>query len=231
MQSLKTNSPQIKIKVCGIRHAKEAEALDGMGVEYLGFNFHPKSARYLSPEAAKPIIQGLGNAIPVGVFVDLQVSEVLKIILEAGLKMVQLHGQEDASYISKMPVPVIKAIPHSFLARIAGPVLGIDKAAPLPTPLKYFLVDTQTSPKAKSEFGGSGKTFAWELLGQNPLPLPYFLAGGLGVENLEKALEVCKNFLPFAFDLNSKVEIAPGQKDLSKVQSCINLVQEFNNRR
>jgi len=224
MKSLKTNPAQIKIKVCGIRIPNEAEALDNMGVDYIGFNFHPKSPRYLSPDSAKPMLQKLQHAISVGVFVDLPVREVLKIISETGIEMVQLHGHEDADYIAQMPVPVIKAIPHTFLTGAQGPITGALNS-PFPIPLHFFLVDTQDSKKSADEFGGSGKTFAWDLLEKNPLPLPYFLAGGLGPDNLAEALQVCKNVLPFAVDLNSKVEIMPGNKDLAKVSACMDIVR------
>ena len=82
----------------------------------------------------------------------------------------------------------------------------------------HFLVDTQSG----GGFGWSGEAFDWSLLKSNPLPRPYFLAGGLGAGNLKAALAVVK---PFAVDLNSKVEISAGLKDIDLVKRCLEIVE------
>ncbi len=230
MKSSSANSNRCRIKVCGIRDPGEAAALDAMGVDWIGFNFHPRSARYLAPEAAAPMVRALKHAVPVGVFVDLDPAEVLRIIALTGIRCVQLHGREDKAYIAKMPLPVIKAIPHDRLSDLAGladpnALEGPKGLAPGVSPLAYFLIDTQAAPSAQAGFGGSGRTFDWGLLAKHPLPLPYFLAGGLGPQNLAEALEACAAFPPFAVDLNSKVEVAPGRKDLGKVQAAMDIVR------
>lgn len=226
MQSSRANSNRCRIKVCGVRDPGEAAALDAMDVDWIGFNFHPKSARYIPPEAAAPLIRALKHAVPVGVFVDLDPGEVLRIIALTGIRCVQLHGHEDGNYIAKMPLPVIKAIPHDRLADLGGLAesTGLERFPPL----AYFLVDTQAAPagsQGQGGFGGSGKTFDWGLLARHPLPLPYFLAGGLGPHNLADALQACRDFPPFAVDLNSKVEVSPGRKDLAKVQASIDIAR------
>lgn len=212
MNALHTVSRPCRIKVCGIRDPDEARYLDALGVDWIGFNFHPGSSRFIPAEAAAPIIGSLRSAVPVGVFVDAPVEAVLRIIAVTGIRAVQLHGSEDMEYVRRMPIPVIKAIPHDRLAD-AG---GMHAAT---SPLAYFLVDTQAGAGG---FGGSGKTFDWSLLARHPLPLPYFLAGGLGPHNLAAALRACS---PFAVDLNSKVETAPGRKDLDKVKACLDIVR------
>jgi phosphoribosylanthranilate isomerase len=132
-----------------------------------------------------------------------------------------------------MPAPVIKAIPHDRLKELGGlraPLEAALRAGEPAAPLAYFLVDT-AAPAAgvagapgitgAAGFGGTGKTFDWTLLAEHPLPLPFFLAGGIGPQNLPEALAACS---PFAVDLNSKVEIAPARKDLEKVRACLDLV-------
>src|SRR6185436_15121498 len=102
---------QCQIKVCGIRDPGDASALDTLGMDWLGFNFHPGSRRYIDPEAAAPMIRGLQRARAVGVFVDADPQRVREVVRQTGLGWVQLHGAESWDYIAAMPVPVIKAIP------------------------------------------------------------------------------------------------------------------------
>jgi phosphoribosylanthranilate isomerase len=198
-----------------VREPAEAEALDAMGVAWIGFNFHPGSSRYVAPGAAAPMIRALKQARSVGVFVDAPIDHVISISKSVGLDFVQLHGSEDWDYVRRMPAPVIKAVPHTRLADWGGlkAPLQAALAAGSAAPLAYFLVDTA----AGNAFGGSGLAFDWGLLAAHPLPLPVILAGGLGPDNLEAALAV----RPFALDLNSKVEIAPGKKDLAKISACL----------
>lgn len=226
--------PPVRVKVCGIREPAEAAALDSLGVDWIGFNFHPGSSRYVSPEAAAPMARALRRALPVGVFVDAPVDHVISVAKSTGIRLVQLHGSEDWEYVRRMPLPVIKAIPHTRLSDWGGLKAGLEAAlaAGSAAPLAYFLVDTAAGPAAKGAaaggaspagaaasgaFGGSGRTFDWDLLKAHPLPLPVMLAGGLGPDNLAEALKAG----PFAVDLNSKVELAPGRKDLAKVKACL----------
>jgi len=218
MASFKNPNPA-RIKICGIREPSEAAALDAMGAGWLGFNFHPGSKRYIAPETAAPMARALAHAVPVGVFVDAPVEHVIAVTAATGIRLVQLHGNEDWEYVLSMPVPVIKAIPHTRLADWGGLRTGLEAALASgagPGPLAYFLVDTA----AGGAFGGTGQAFDWELMRKHPLPLPYFLAGGLGPDNLAEALRIA----PFAVDLNSKVELSPGKKDLGKVKACFDLI-------
>lgn len=221
-------SPAIGVKICGIREPAEAAALDALGVDWIGFNFHPASPRYVAPEAAAPMARALKRALPVGVFVDAPIDHVISVAKATGIRLIQLHGGEDWDYVRQMPLPVIKAIPHTRLADWGGLKAGLEAAlageralaadgAGSMEPLTYFLVDTA----AGKAFGGTGQAFAWDLLQAHPLPLPIFLAGGLGPDNLAAALKA----RPFAVDLNSKVELAPGKKDLEKVKACLEMAR------
>jgi phosphoribosylanthranilate isomerase len=216
-----------RIKVCGITDASEAAALDALGIDWLGFNFHPGSPRFITPEDAAPIIGRLRRSVPVGVFVDADVSRVRACAAVSGIRMAQLHGGETWDMVAGMPLPVIKAVPHDRLADLGGIKPGLDIAAD-PAPLAYLLVDTQATPAASgaggSGFGGTGQAFDWALLEKHPLPLPFLLAGGLGPHNLAAAVAAAR---PFAVDLNSKVETAPGRKDLAKVEACIAILKSL----
>lgn len=221
MHAVPIDSNRRQVKVCGIREPADAAAMDALGVDWVGFNFHPGSSRHINPEAAAPLIRSLGRPVPVGVFVDADSQFVIKVAGLTGIRFAQLHGNEDWDYVMRMPIPVIKAIPHTRLADLGGLREGLEASLKRggKTPLAYFLVDTQSGDKG---FGGSGKTFDWNLLKRNPLPLPFFLAGGLGPHNLAEAVAASS---PFAVDLNSKVEIAPGKKDLEKIKACLEIVR------
>lgn len=225
MTPTKIDSSPCQVKICGVRETSQAQALDNLKVDWIGFNFFPKSARYIAPEAAAPMIRDLRHAKSVGVFVEAELNLVLDIINKTGVQYVQLHGHESWDYISKMPVPVIKAIPHTQLSDLGGLRTFLEKQLSTKltsSPLAYFLIDTQIKADSASAFGGSGEVFDWNLLKENNIPLPYFLAGGLGPKNLAKALEACS---PFAVDLNSRVEVSPGYKDLDAVKECLRLVR------
>ena len=227
-------------------------------MDWIGYNFHPASARYVTPAEAAPMARALVRARPVGVFVDADPRFVIDVAAETGIRYVQLHGREDWDYVMRMTLPVIKAIPHTRLEDLGGLREGLEAALRKggkggkggKPPLIHFLVDTQAAGTgvsgatyvggaggalagkpapggAQGEFGGSGLTFDWNLMKRHPLPLPYFLAGGLGPHNLASALAAGD---PFAVDLNSKVEISPGRKDLEKVQACLGIVAGFGPR-
>lgn len=216
-----------RIKVCGITDASEAAALDALGIDWLGFNFHPKSPRFITPEDAAPIIRRLRRSVPVGVFVDADVARVRSCAAVSGIRMVQLHGSETWDTVARMPLPVIKAVPHVRLADLGGIKAGLE-AATGPNPLAYLLIDTQAKAgpggAGDSGFGGTGEAFDWSLLERHPLPLPFLLAGGLGPHNLAAAVAAAR---PFAVDLNSKVETAPGRKDLAKIEACMDILKKL----
>jgi phosphoribosylanthranilate isomerase len=237
---------RVRIKICGIRRPGDAEALDALSVDYLGFNFHPASKRFVEPGAAAEMISHLKNAEPVGVFVDASPDHIAEIIRITGIRWVQLHGHEGWDVLEKISLPVIKAIPHTRLRDYGGLKAEWESREGHP---RYFLVDTFVDKannadsddensgkgngsgrdKKSGTFGGSGKVFDWSLLKTAALPAPFFLAGGLGPENLEAALKAIRPFMPFAVDLNSKVETAPGIKDIGLVKRCLEIVNESVN--
>ncbi|MCD6025054.1 MAG: phosphoribosylanthranilate isomerase [Fibrobacteria bacterium] len=209
--SQKVSQGTIAVKVCGITRGKDAIAFDRMGVDWLGFNFWRGSKRLIQPAAAANIIQRLKHAVPVGVFVNHTAAEINAIAAQTGIQWVQLHGEEGWDVLDGITLPVIKAIPHTRIADWGG--LRADWDAHVGKQPEYFLVDTQTG----TEFGGTGRSFDWNLLKESLLPRPFFLAGGLGPENVALA----KNLEPYAVDLNSKVETTPGMKDVAKVALCL----------
>jgi phosphoribosylanthranilate isomerase len=198
-----------KVKVCGVTDLGEALLMESMGVDYLGFNFVKKSPRYISPESAAEIIQELGTEIRVvGVFQNQEYSEISDILKTCPIDLLQFHGNESPEFINKFTLPKIKvfSIEKEF---------NTDLIFPFEDKVDFFLFDS----KVGKDLGGTGKTFDWLQITNIATKVPFFLAGGIGIDNIQDA--VIKT-LAFAVDLNSKVEFSPGKKDLDLLQSCIN---------
>lgn len=179
--------------------------------DYMGFIFYEKSARFLDSE-----IPELPDSIKkTGVFVNATFGEIQNTIEKHGLKAVQLHGDESyalCSRVQTLGVEVIKvfSIKDEF---------NFDELKPYEPYVDYFLFDT----KGKQP-GGNGYTFDWNTLKEYPSHIPFFLSGGIGMDEIEAVKSILKTDLPiYALDINSKFEIEPGLKK-------IELVQEFKTR-
>lgn len=196
----------VKLKICGITSIEDARAAIECGAEYLGFNFYPKSPRYISPQSVRAIIEQLPDEIiSVGVFVNEATPEdVVEILKTSGAKMAQLHGDESPDYCARVGAErVIKAL------RIGA---DFNPRHVLNFPATAVLLDAYDAKL----YGGTGKTTNWEAAREAAKLTKIFLAGGLSPENVVEAIRAVE---PFAADLNSGVEISPGRKDAIKLQA------------
>jgi phosphoribosylanthranilate isomerase len=207
----------MKIKVCGITNIDEALALSKAGVNYVGFIFYPASKRYalhtLSLDQIKSV--QLPGVLKVGVFVNEPLEKVIATATEAGLDMVQLHGDETPNYCKEMAnhYPVIKAFRISETDDVAY------KISEYLEDIDYLLFDT-----ASSVYGGSGISFDWKKLANATGQKPYFLSGGIGPDDVSKITSFVQSEAAgncTAVDVNSKFETAPGQKNIQLLQSFI----------
>lgn len=192
------------VKVCGITTLEAAKAVENTGADFIGFVFAP-SKRRIAIEDAKTIAKQLSpNIKKVGVFVNTSLVEIIEIAQTVGLDIIQLHGDEPASFAEQIPYPVIKAF-------------SIDQVSPdaiATYPSEYLLID---SP-GEDYRGGSGKTFSWELLDELHIPREkLILAGGLSPANIESAI---KKVRPTGVDVSSGVE-TNGKKDIEKINNFI----------
>ncbi len=207
----------MKIKVCGITSVEQLSALEAMDVDYAGFIFYSKSARYAGEK-----LEGHQKEIKtfsiqkVGVFVNEELEEVKRKIGCFGLSAVQLHGDESAEYcLSLMPLAqVVKVF------RLKGTEDVQALLEPFKNACHYFLFDTNTK-----EYGGSGKQFNWKVLEETKLNKPFFLSGGIGPEDVEK-IKMFQNPFVHAVDINSCFEKAPGEKDMKTVAQFVNSLKE-----
>jgi phosphoribosylanthranilate isomerase len=195
----------VRLKVCGITSIEDARAAIEFGAEYLGFNFYPRSPRYVAPQSARAIIEQLPDEIvSVGVFVNEATPEdVVEILATSGARIAQLHGDESPGYCARVGAErVIKAL------RIGD---GFDARRVLDYPVAAILLDA-FDPKL---YGGTGKTTNWEVAREAAKLTKIFLAGGLSPDNVAEAIRAVE---PFAVDVNSGVESAPGRKDADKLR-------------
>lgn len=189
-----------RVKVCGITNLEDALAALEAGADMLGFNFYARSPRYVSPAAARKIIERLPKGVtPVGVFVNESApAEVERIAREAGLGAVQLHGDESPAYCQSLHgLTTIKAL------RV-GAEYSVESAAAYAT--DAVLLDSYVTGAR----GGTGHTFDWTLAALTRERVPrLLLAGGLNPDNVATAVAAVR---PYAVDVCSGVETAPGRK-------------------
>jgi phosphoribosylanthranilate isomerase len=200
----------MNIKICGITEMKQLQQLDGLDIDFAGLIFYKESPRYIGNKlSGKELKKADLDIKKVGVFVNPEMIDVLDAIDEYGLEVVQLHGDESPEMCEDLSseVEVIKAF------RVADGA-NIDKmVAPYDAVCDYYLFDTGG---LKESFGGTGKQFDWTILTKAKIEKPFFLSGGISVEDAAK-VKAFKHPDIFGVDINSHFETAPGLKDMSKV--------------
>lgn len=199
----------VKVKICGLRRPEDIEAANAAKPDYVGFIFVPETKRYVKPNLAASFRRDLAADIQtVGVFVNAPIEEIVAICQAGTIDLVQLHGEEDQAYIEYLKGQVNQDIIKSVAV---GDELVVD-----PNQADYLLFDSLSPSR-----GGSGKIFDWQMVSAYQ-EKPFFLAGGLGVENIEEALKVVR---PYAVDASSSLE-TDGVKDPVKIQEFVAKIRE-----
>ncbi len=196
-----------RIKFCGI--TRESDALDAvaLGADALGFVFHPPSPRYVTPAVAKAIVARLPPFVSaVGLFVDLPLVEVQRIVADVRLDMAQFHGEESAAYCREYGGPYLKAV------RLETG-LSLSTAARDYAEARGLLLDSWHPQLA----GGTGQAFDWSLI-PSVREKPIVLAGGLDASNVRRAIREVR---PDAVDVSGGIEQAKGIKDYGKMQAFV----------
>ena len=207
----------MKVKVCGITSVAQLSALENLGVDYAGFIFYPKSARYAGEKLEEHQKEIQTFAInKVGVFVNEELEEVKRKIRRFGLAAVQLHGDESAAYCKEL-MPLTQVIK---VFRLKDEEDLESRLAPFMDACHFFLFDTDTK-----DYGGSGRQFNWNLLQNAVINKPFFLSGGIGPDDVAK-LKMFQHPFLYAVDVNSRFEVAPGVKNMEAVQQFLNDLKE-----
>ncbi len=224
----------MKLKVCGMKYNPTQVA--ELQPDYLGFIFWEPSSRYFEGDIPK-LPEGIKK---VGVFVDAPLKEVLDKTRKYGLDGVQLHGSETSEYCKNLRHSELVSESHDeMLKRVQHEDLEIIKVFSIKDDFDfsilkdyeafcdYFLFDT----KGKLP-GGNGYTFDWSVLENYPSTKPFFLSGGIGLEEMEKLksfLESPASQFCYAIDVNSRFETEPGLKDIERLESFKKLLFESAN--
>ncbi|AZB22646.1 phosphoribosylanthranilate isomerase [Kaistella haifensis] len=203
----------MKLKVCGLTKLDQIQELISLKVDFLGFIFYEKSPRYVLNHLNLKEISEIPHAGKVGVFVNETIENVIDFSVKANLNFIQLHGDEDDHYIANLKNNLPNQIKMIKVIRIGNQTSeelqkNINQQ---PSTINYLLFDTDSKA-----FGGTGKTFDWKILNEVEISIPYFLSGGISLENVHQIPTI--NTQPFSLDINSKFELEPGIKDLEKIK-------------
>ena len=202
------------IKICGIKTLKDALAAIESGADYLGFNFYPKSVRFIEKSTCAEITSVLKREHLqiklVGVFVNSPVEEIKDILQTCHLDLAQLHGDETPEIFAQLAPYAFRAfrgIPESNAGyeRNEAPLMLIDAAV-------------------KGVYGGSGVTADWTAAAELAKKYPLLLAGGLTPENVADAV---RQVQPWGVDVASGVESAPGEKDAGKMKAFVRAILDI----
>lgn len=197
---MKPNYFRTRIKFCGMTRAGDVRLASELGVDAVGFVFARQSKRRIEPEEARAMRTALAPFVDsIALFKDNPQEEVREIVRHMRPSLLQFHGSEDDAFCRGFGIPYLKAI-----------AMGGNGQSTMPLRARYpgaagFLFDSH----APGDDGGSGKTFDWSQIPQDP-GKPWLLAGGLTADNVFDAVVATR---PWGVDVASGVELSPGVKD------------------
>ena len=206
----------MKLKVCGITQLKQLQQLDELHIDYAGLIFYDQSRRYVINKLKAADVKPLSLSLKkVGVFVNAAERDIMTQVENFGLDIVQLHGDETPGFCNHISdqVTVIKAfrITQTNEQNIDWMIKPYEEYC------DYYLFDTNR----KNAYGGTGENFDWKLLNKNKINKTFFLSGGIGLNDIEK-LRAFEHPYFYAVDVNSRVEIAEGIKDIETIKELVN---------
>ena len=201
-----------KVKVCGMRDAENIREVEELGIDMMGFIFYPKSSRYVS---ARPAYLPQ-KCKRVGVFVDEDIENIKKIADDYALDFIQLHGHESPDFIRMLKFKVSGFRFQVIKAFNIAIKEDLDATTPYEGLVDYFLFDTK-GPSV----GGNGEKFDWSVLEAYNGDTPFLLSGGIGPDDAERILDY-HHPKCIGIDLNSRFEIEPGIKDITKLKTFLN---------
>ncbi len=201
------------VKVCGMRDAQNIREVEALGIDWMGFIFYPPSKRYCAevpgylPTRCKRV----------GVFVDAEIPDIVQHVLDYGLQVVQLHGQEDRLYVMQLrqALGAINKVCTIVKALAVQSAADFQPCEALVGFVDYFLFDTPCAG-----YGGSGERFDWSLLNAYHCMTPFLLSGGIGPDSLA-ALKQVNHPCCDGIDLNSRFETAPGLKHVDALRTFL----------
>jgi phosphoribosylanthranilate isomerase len=208
----------MKIKICGLREPENIKAVAALSPDYMGFIFYDLTPRFVGD--VQEDVLGLlpGSINKTAVFVNESVEVINKLIDTYKFNAIQLHGNESPDFSNSFRdrVTVIKAF------GLTGD-FDFEQLNDYANKVDYFLFDTKTKLH-----GGSGETFDWSILDNYKSGIPFFLSGGLSLDNLHEVSNIDHPQF-YGVDLNSRFEISPGLKDIEKLKKAFNMLKHNTN--
>jgi len=209
----------MKLKVCGMKYQDNIVEVAKLQPDYLGFIFYKKSPRFFGG----PMPQLPDSIKKVGVFVNASIKDIIEKIKKYNLDVIQLHGEESPEFCLECHAEIVSASHSEEIIKVFSikDNFNFDSLKPYESVCDYYLFDT----KGKLP-GGNGYTFNWEVLKDYPSSKPFFLSGGISLEetgNVLSFLRTQESKYCHAIDINSKFEIEPGLKN-------IKLLKEFKHK-
>jgi phosphoribosylanthranilate isomerase len=206
-----------RVKVCGIRDEAMADAACRAGADAIGLVFHPPSPRHVDSETARAIAASVPAFVTVvGLFVNRDAHDVRGILARVPMGLLQFHGDETPSFCAQFGLPWIKAV------RV-GPDTDLLECARCFSGAAGLLLDAHVP----GHFGGTGRSFDWSRI-PGSMPRPVILSGGLDAGNVGDAI---RQVVPWAVDVSSGVESAPGRKDAGRIEEFLRSVRDADTRR
>jgi len=236
----------VLIKICGITNKADAKIVYKSGADIAGFVFYEKSPRKIDVNTAMCIMESISNLAFAGVFVNDGIDEVFKIAKKLNLDYLQFSGEESLDYLSQIKekikgikrdlnlqssinegavkgkknitnIKIIKSIKIRDNFNFEDKIKLMDEIKIYTSIADFILLDSYS----EKLYGGTGKTFNWELFKNIGKKFPIIISGGLDSSNVNDAISIVR---PFGVDASSKLEKYPGKKDIKKVKEFINII-------
>jgi phosphoribosylanthranilate isomerase len=206
----------VAVKICGITSPDAIDAAAASGAVYGGLVFHPRSPRFVALDSARALAERMrGRLKSVALITDMDDTGIASLVKAVMPDYLQLHGNETvqrtAEIGARFGIAVIKVLPVAETSDLAG-AAEYEKVADM-------LMFDARPPEGAERPGGHGASFDWKILSGRTFRKPWFLAGGLGPDNVARAIELSG---AQRVDVSSGVESAPGVKDLSRIAAFIN---------
>lgn len=200
-----------RIKFCGLTRVDDVRAAVELGVDAVGFVLTRKSRRFVEPAQARALREALPPFVDaVALFMDDAAEWVEEVVAQLRPDLLQFHGEESASFAARFSTPYLKAVPMASVADVAAYAAGHPDA-------RGFLLDSH----ATGAVGGSGGRFDWTRV-PHAFGRPLLLAGGLDAGNVAAAIATAR---PYAVDVSSGIETAPGIKDAARMRAFVEAVR------
>ena len=216
-KGLAMQKKRLKIKICGMVDPQNICEIAGVQPDFMGFIFYPGSPRFFRSEKLHLADTGIQK---VGVFVNESDDSICHTVHQFGLHYAQLHGQESPDLCMRLKKSGIRIIKAFSL----HPHFSWETVTSYQEVCEYFLFDTPGKLP-----GGNGHSFDWGVLNKYPGQVPFFLSGGIGIHNVDCALKLENPFLT-GIDINSRVELSPGIKQVSAVKKVMMALSHHHNQ-